>query len=108
MTRLPGQARRFQRAIRCYLVSSIQTNEVSSIEGTIEGETCSSSSPSRVISFARSGETGGSSLSAIRKRSPISAQMALECSWLIAISVGSSATIVLAGSFGQRVFKSLS
>jgi hypothetical protein len=81
--------------------------EISSIEGTIEGEACSSSSLSRVISLARSGETGAGLVSAIRKRSPISAQMALECSSLIWILARSLATIFLAGSFGQRILKNV-
>jgi hypothetical protein len=54
--------------------------ETPSIEGAIEGESCSSSSPSLAISLARSGGIGRGSPSAIRKRSPISAQMARECS----------------------------
>jgi hypothetical protein len=79
---------------------STRAKEVWSIEGTIEGESCSSSSLSRAISLARFGGTGGRSFSAIRKRSPISAQMALECSSLIWIVAGFLATIFLAGAFG--------
>lgn len=54
-----------------------------SIEGTIEGELWWSNSLSLAISLARSGEFGSGAPIAIRKRSPISAQMARECSSLI-------------------------
>jgi hypothetical protein len=82
------------------LAGSTRSKQVSSVEGTIDGDSCSSSSPSRAISLARFGGTGGRSFSAIRKRSPISAQIALECSSLILIVAGSLATIFLAGAFG--------
>lgn len=54
-----------------------------SIEGTIEGESWWSNSLSLSISFARSGAVGRGAPNAIRKRSPISAQMARECSSLM-------------------------
>src|SRR6266850_6004254 len=54
--------------------------ETFSTEGTIEGESWCSSSSSLAISLARCGGIGGGAPSAMRKRSPISAQMALECS----------------------------